>query len=374
MPPENTTKPRRLARQNKLKQVLKPYLPIPLILLALLCAFLTVKAIKEPAQTEQVLHVLSLEQEVSFDYGAHTISSVLYPTPVDLGPQKIYLLHLIDQFKIDLSVKIKAPQDQAVAGTGKVLMRLVAGDYWFKDYLLSPETSFKGRGEFMALELPLVLPYQELLAFGARVSEEAKTGPGTYTVQILPILKAGFDGEGAGPVNEFEPQFNFNLSNLQLVPEGLPKDRYDEINAAADSVQSHSVDKRVMQAVPNKFLVFGVRLPLAAARAVLGTLTFSCGLLAALLTLNNIKTKPLLGEAALIKKRYGGRLAQVQTAGALLGNQIIQMASFQALVNIADEEGKIILYTDTIDGEKRGHTYYLPDGGLTYLYSIKNEV
>ncbi|HHW99201.1 MAG TPA: hypothetical protein GX738_06185, partial [Firmicutes bacterium] len=205
---------RKMSKNRRILRMILLFLPIPLALLATASLVFAVQAITAPLEIEQVVATQVLEQEVSFDYSAIPRISTLYPTREPLGRQKTYLVNLLDQFTVHIRGRVKAPYGVQVEGSHQVVMRVEADNLWSKDYVLNPETSFSGADEFMALDLPLVLPLRELLDFGAEVAKEAQTGSSAYKITLLPYLKAQTVGESPALANEFGPSFAFELSNL----------------------------------------------------------------------------------------------------------------------------------------------------------------
>lgn len=371
MPDKTTNKSRILDRQQTTYSKVLRLLPIPLGLLALLCLFLAGSAILAPLEIEEVATTQVLEQEVTFDYTAIPRLSTLYPNANPLGKQPAYLVNLIDQFQVNIQCHIGAPEGTEVQGTHQVTMRLDAGGLWTKDYVLSREQPFSGSGSFTAFDLPLAIPFRELLAFGAQVSKEAETGPGVYKFTIIPKIAAEAASDTTLLVNDFAPSFAFELSNILLTPKGLPKDRYmEDANAAQDLLQTNLVSQPIMQIVPNQFPLFGRQLTIPAARVL-----FICAALVlfyavGMLITFNYKRRPQLTEAEKIQKRYSNKLVDVKYGSPGRGTQQLQLGSFQALLTIADESEKPILHATNVDGIENGHLYYLIDDSITYSYFL----
>lgn len=358
---------RKMSKNRRILRMILLFLPIPLALLATASLVFAVQAITAPLEIEQVVATQVLEQEVSFDYSAIPRISTLYPTREPLGRQKTYLVNLLDQFTVHIRGRVKAPYGVQVEGSHQVVMRVEADNLWSKDYVLNPETSFSGADEFMALDLPLVLPLRELLDFGAEVAKEAQTGSSAYKITLLPYLKAQTVGESPALANEFGPSFAFELSNLILIPRGVPQERYyEEYDSTQDLVQSHAVSQPVTELQPNAFL----GLPIPAARVLFVCLTLLSSYLALWLLVRNSKNRVRLSEAEIIQKRYGTRIIEVQAGSLPVGKQRLQLGNFQALLALADEREKSILYTNHVDGVASSHTYYLIDGDLVYTYII----
>lgn len=347
------------------------YLPLPLGLAALLFLVLAYRAISAPLEIEQVVAQETLAQEVSFDYSAIPKVSSLYPTATALGRQPTYLVNLTDRFDIKVQGKVTAAAGQQIEGTHEVIMRLQAGELWTKDYVLSPKQPFTGSGEFIALDLQTKLPFAELLAFSAQVAEEAKTGPSSFLVSLLPHIQAQVVGDTPGLVNTFAPCFGFELTTLQLTPKGVPRDRYSDANdATQDLVQQQAVSRPIVETVPNQINLLNAQLTVPAAKVLYSCVALMFLYLTCWLGLKNLRRRPQLSEVELINKRHGSRIIEVKHGAFAANQQLLQLGSFQSLLTLADDREKSILHTTDIDGLPSNHIYYLMDEGITYAYCI----
>lgn len=368
MPDKTTNKSRILDRQQSSYSKVLRLLPIPLGLLALLCLVLASRAIFAPLEVEEVATTLVLEQKVAFDYTAIPKVSTLYPSATPLGIQPAYLVNLTDLFKVNIQCNISAPERAEVQGTHQVIMRLDASGLWTKDYVLSREQSFSGSGSFAAFDLPLAIPIRDILAFGAQVSKEAGTVPGLYKLTIIPKIIVEATNDAKILVNDFMPSFSFELSSLQLIPKGLPKDRYmEDADPTQDLLQTNLVSQPITHIVPNQFSLFGGRhLTIPAARVLFICVALVLVYAVIWLIIFNYKRRPQLTEAEKVQKRYSSRLVDVKYGALGVGTQQLQLDSFQALLTIADEREKPILHATNLDGVENGHLYYLVDDNITY--------
>lgn len=376
MPNETANKSRvlerKMSKQRRIMRLVLLLLPIPLALLALTSMVFAIQSIKAPLEIEQVVATQVLEQEVVFDYTATPRISTLYPTRAQLGRQTTYLVNLLDQFTVHIKGQVKAPTDMKLEGAHQVTMRVEAGNVWAKDYVLSPEKPFSGVGEFVALDLSLVLPLRDVMSFGEQVSKEAGVATGVYKLTLFPYMKTKTVGDGPALTNEFMPSFAFELSGPLLTPRGVPPQGsyYEEYDPSQDLVQSHSVSQPIIELVPNSFSVLGRSIPVPTARILSTSVTLLSSCLALFLLVSNNKNRVRLTEAELIKKRYGGRIIEVKAGSLDLGKQRLQSGSFQALLSLADERDRSIFCTGQIDGVPSTNTYYLIDGDIVYFYTM----
>lgn len=346
-----------------------PWGAIPLVLLTLVFAILATNAFAAPLTTQRVVDTQILQQEVCFDYDAVPRRSTLYPEPQNLGRQASYLVKLLDKFTVHITCKIAASPEQQVLGTHLVTMRLQAGNYWTKEYILSPKQTFTGEGNFIALELPVTIPFRDLLAFGETVSKEAEIGVGIYTLSINPVIRAQTQVGERLLQNEHTPSFQFQLTPTLLTPVGLPRDRFsDNSDPERDLIQTQSVSADITETVPGSFSLMGIDMPPQLAGTLSVLLSITALIWSSLLIRPWWQQRRPPSEKELIEKRYGSRLIKVNGDAPTHAGQKVMLTSFKALLTIADEREKSIFHT-CIGKETTTDLYYLIDDGIAYCYS-----
>jgi hypothetical protein len=360
-------------RSEAALQRVKAYLAIPLLIIALVFLVTAVKAFTTPSAIEQVADTVELRQEVAFDYSATTRPSTLYPTVTKLARQSRYLLNLTDTFTVTILANISSGETQEITGTYLVIMKLTADDLWEKEYLLMPETAFQGEGR-VTLELPIDIPFRDLLSFAESVAKEAWISSGSYTLVISPQIAAQTRVGDELLESTFTPWLTFELSSSQLVPKGMLTDRYSsQHDPEQDLVQVNLTSRQQTELVPNSLVILGFPFQPRGAGLVFGLLAAAIIAYAFPLARGALTKRAPLAEHERIANRYGKRLIEVNSASINLGVRSIPLKRFQALLTIADEREKPVFYAVDSSDEQPTHIYYLMDEGITYYYIIQQD-
>lgn len=321
-------------------------------------AVIAITAVGQADEIEVKIFENNIVQNTVFDYKLDVIPCTLYPAGGTITPEGPVFTNITRSIRLKLTSNLKAEDSVEVDAEKRVLIKIVAEDYWERDYMTCTAEKLNLQGmDICLLDEELNILPGEINNYVKKVEEEIQVRPSKYYLKIKPLLtgKVKYKGEEI-PIDE-SPELSFEIRNGLLLQQGekeyLKESKLERIN-------------RVHQ----DFNLFGVEMPLAAARYLFSLIA----LFGLLILLNEViqlmkRRKSMQTEAQKIDKRYHNRIVDVKNKVSSEKKNLLVLESFKALIRIADErELPILRYKHNIESV----TYYVADGIDLYLYNAKD--
>jgi hypothetical protein len=248
------------------------------------------------------------------------------------------------------SSRLESETPHAVSGTGRLVAELSDESGWKRTFELQEPADFEG-DSFVATGTLRLDRIRTLVK-----DVEALTGVerDSYTLTLAP--QVDFHGTLAGSELEdsFSPRLAFRLDARELRLEPGLAQRLEP--ARTGSVATAARERQT-------FSFLGLSLGVAAAR--LAALSGALVLLAAALAVALLHFRALRkDEPTRIRARYGAWLVQVAGASSRIGGAVVDMATMDGLVQLAERSDRMILHEE----HEGAHLYLLEDDGVLYRY------
>jgi signal peptidase len=311
---------------------------------------LTAVAFTQP-QERRVEQPVPYELQGAFSYSAAAPAGPVYEDGrVDTGEP--VFLRLAPEAVVRFSARLESEVPHAVRGTGTLVAELSDESGWTRTFELQEAANFSG-DSFTASG---TLRVGRIRALVEDVESLTGVERPSYTLTLAPHVD--FQGVVAGRRldDEFTPRLVFQLDANQLSLEPGLTQRLQP--ARAGSV------KTVVQK-PRELSLFGVSFPIAAVRwAVLAgaLLLFAAAGALALVHLRAVRRD----EPTRIQARYGPWLVEVAGARSRIGGAVVDMATMEGLVRLAERGNRLILHEE----HEGVHLYLLEDEGVLYRFSV----
>ena len=276
------------------------------------------------------------KQSGALSYSATASPGPVYPDDRAVTGDPLFTRVLSD---VDLSFdySFAAGARHAIAGVASLDAAMSSSTGWHTVLALAPPVSFRGDHAVITATLEL----GPLLALMRRV--QADTGVnGAYTLTLVPRVAVNGQLDAAALHTVFAPHIQFSVSEFELEPAAASAAASSAPGAASQFAPSTAGSLAGVHSQAGR-LSFGVaRLPVTRAReialggiAVLALLLLACAAL----------TKPTAeDEVAAILARYGPLIVPVSRVWQLPGVAVIDVASMDALVRVAEHYDRSILH------------------------------
>ncbi len=280
----------------------------------------------------------------SFSYAAGVPKSTVYPTGrVETGDAAF--VKLVHRVNVAFDYRLDSSLPSNVRGGIGLDARIEDGSGWSRVVPIAHLKPFDGG----AARTEGVLDLARLEAMGARLRDLTGSGITSFVVTLQPRVDvAGYVG-GAVVDKTFAPELKFNLDEVSL--------RLDGSDGTSPELTPR-LEGTVTTAQPGRVGLGPLSLPVSGTRAfaALGVVVTLLLLLGAAVLLARSGSR---SEEDRITARYGNRIVRAATS-VPEGRWITDVASIDALVQVAEHYDRVILQTD--DGST---TTYLVDDGVT---------
>jgi signal peptidase I len=330
---------------------------IALAAAAAMCLGLAVISFAQPAaRTAEAL--IPYEHSGAFSYSVKAPAGPVYAGRTVRTGQPVFL-RLVDRLPLRYSYSIESGAVTRVRGTARLTAELTDESGWRRVVPLGPETTFAGSSSSARGTIDLRRVWILLRQV------QAATGLKQESYGLTLVANVAVRGMVAGQrfADSFAQRVQFRLDSLslQLVSDVAPAGRAGLFRSErGESVQ-------VTQRAATAITVLGRSIPVTTARR-LSAAAGGAWLLAALAALLFLRAP--VHEPARIRSRYGSMLVALAGGGAQVREPIVDVATIDALVRVAESAGRLILH-----GEADGaHTYVVDDDGPVYRYrAYENE-
>ena len=344
---------------NKKMLYNKKMFVIPLVLLLGLGIFSIITWLKPThITTEKVEN--SVQFETNYSYQAKYEENILYPNGEVVEAGNIIIRNFVEELPVTISSTVNSVSPVAVNGTHEVKIVLQADKLWTREFPLEEKQSFKLEGKNINLldSSVFYIDYKELEDFIQEVEDEVSISPQMYTMMIQPNIE--------GTIT-----YNGKTENFQL-NDPLTFQRYfEELVLASDTEFSTPLTSTSKYTVVNTLSILGMELPILMLRifstVLAGLLLLAVGYLYKDALRN--KTTKIQLESEKISQKYKKRLVPIAQKKYKNEESILQLRSFESVVQIADAKDlQIFHYNDPHDSSK---LYFVIDEGYIYQYKLE---
>jgi len=329
--------------------------------LLLIFAVLTIISICRPIQIEQVYYENTIRHKTSYEYKVDVKPSSLYPNGGVITPEGKMFTRITKGFRVNPSSVIIAEEPISVKGSYSIFLKLVAEDYWEKDYnILKSNTPFELNGTNNAfITGEVYIPIDDLFEYIEKLEEELGVAPNQYLLKVQPVVEGTITAnKDVMPIDPI-PEMTFSLNSREIVLLG-EKDFEKEIPVKKSEVSMAD------------FNILGVTVPLTAARITFLLISLCILIYLSIPIMSVMKhTRDEMPESNIIDRKYRKRLIYLKDKVDLAVEHILSLDDFGSLIRIADEkELPILRYEDPVSNI----VYYVVDGQCVYSYQPQSIV
>lgn len=359
---------RQLARTHRRPFPGPPRVPIG-FQVALLClatasmcfVALTAFSFRQPQTTEAADSRYQYTQAADFSYIVHSDPSILDESGVigpitseladgtESGSPAIIFTKLAHSIDLDIDYRFGSSVPPAMSGTMKVNLVVAAVNGWTKSIELQPDVAFDGSSATTHVTVDL----DDIRALIQRIYEQTGFLGNAHTLSVIPVVDVTGSVGGEAVQTSYAPAFVFNMDDSTITPD-------TELTMSTDGNARGTVTRQ------NAFHLLGLSMPvrmaqiLAASGAGLSVILTAIAACVVFLGIGR-------GPAGMAMARYGSMIIEVQHAPVNADAPRVDVASMGDLARLASREGRVIFYENV---EGREHRYFVPDGGVSYQYSV----
>jgi len=305
---------------------------------------------------QMVASSLPYDQRGGFTYSAVAPDGLYDGRAVTTGDP--IFLKLTQTLDVGFQYELATESPHATTGTYRLLAEVSDSSGWKRTIELVPETLFSGDRLTVAATIDLG-QVQGLLD-----TMEAQTGlrRNSYGVAVLPNVRLSGTIAGQEVQDTFSLPLSFTLDQVQgiLIPPQTPLPG-QQVRDPFRPTATGSLE--VSQQEPNQLSLLVVPLDVTVARllSVIGGALSLVGLLA--LVLLGLRARNA-DEPSRIRAHYGYWLIPVRDAGPKARNGVVDVATMESLVRLAEHYDAMILHEES--GEL--HAYLVQAGEVMYRY------
>jgi signal peptidase I len=336
-------------------------LAIPFLILALL-AFTR-------SPTKPYSYTVPYRQSGRLSYSAEAPSGPTYPDGQAVTGDPLFA-HVLNAVDFSFAYRLHAAGRRSLSGSASLEATVVSSDGWHTTLQLSPPTRFHGSRAYVTGTLDLT----SLLALVHSV-ETATKASGTYTLTLLPRVRARGRIDAVPVHTTFAPKVQFSLTSIEVQPAVAgggsltttsPSGEDTALSMFSPSAPGSATGTHSQPAS----LSLGLgQLSVASARTLArdALVIVVCAVLAALACLRLAlgRSQPR-DESASIRARYGRMIVPVARVWQLPGVPVIDVEDMDALAQIAEHYGRSILHEVAEDGE----AFWVTDESGQFRYAV----
>ena len=312
------------------------------------------KAMMSPLRVSSRRPVFDFKQRASIDYKVNLLPSPLYDQP-SLGAGVAYFTGLTKNVEIHFRYTIETNPPVDIECSSSVVGTLRIYDtpskdavvLWSRQYDLLPQVKASSMGRKVQLDRPLVIDLKQYSQIVDKIYELTEVKPARADITLEWNVQAKTP-EGI-PVSE-------PLMSSLVVPVAA---KYFTIggNPSAEGNGTFTVaDEKLNTAALTERKIWGIALGVSLA-VLLGTLLVPVG-----------EAQKQAKALRNLLGKFGSRIARSRTA-EMYGRDVVDLASAEDLLRVADELGKPVIYVPA-DFSGRPHVFYVLDGDTRYQYSV----
>ncbi len=336
-------------------------LAMPFLMLALL-AFTR-------SPTKPYSYTVPYRQSGRLSYAAEAPSGPTYPDGQAVTGDPLFA-HVLNAVDFSFAYRLHAAGRRSLIGSASLEATVVSSDGWHTTLQLAPPTRFHGSRALVAGTLDLT----SLLALLHSV-ETATKANGTYTLTVLPRVRASGRIDSVPVHTTFAPKVQFSLTPVEAQPVlaggGSITTTSPSGEDTALSMFSPSAPGSVTgtHSRPASLSLGLGQLSVASARTLArdALVIVVCAVLAALACLRLAlgRSQPR-DESASIRARYGRMIVPVARVWQLPGVPVIDVEDMEALAQIAEHYDRSILHEVAEDGD----AFWVTDESGQFRYAV----
>jgi signal peptidase I len=348
-------------------------------LLGLFLALLAVSAVTAMASyraptLQTTTTQLKFQSQGQFNYTAPISgpASIVYDGSVLLTGQPIYV-HLIPSVTYRFDLTFVSSQAHNVVGTIRLVGVVADVNGFRKSIDLTPPTPFEGDTATITTTIELA-PMMGLLQ---QIEGASGSVARYYTAAIVADVHIRGSIDGLALTQDFEPRVVMRILLPDQIYVETPETRIlDKLpglaTATGDIVQQdayHSVkDGSVAKAISsdNEFSIWRFTIPVRRLRTV-SIMGGALGVLGGIVLVFLMALGMRRSESRRIFARYGGGMVSVSDVQLATNTHLVNVATFDELVRLAEQYGRPILWHD----EGGPDTYYVQEGGTVYRHHLR---
>ena len=340
-------------RKSGSRRSLRTVLLVLAGILLLASGVMFARAMMVPVRVSARKPMFDYDQRASIDYKVNLLPNTLYDQ-LSLGPGSAYFTNLVKNievrfaYSLDTTPSVDVECTYSVSGTLRVY-DTVAKDavvLWSKRYDLVPQAKASSAGGKLRLDKALVLDLAQYNPIVDKIYQLTEVKPARAAITLEWVVQPKTP-EGI-PVSE-------PVTATLVVPVAA---KYFTIGGeptasgkGSFTVSDQTVNTKAIALRRNWGIALGVCLAL-----------FVVGLL---VPAGDAEKQAKVLRALLTK--FGSRLAKSRTT-ELSGSEVVDLATADDLLRVADELGKPVIYVPG-DAVGRPHVFYVLDGNTRYQYS-----
>ncbi len=320
-----------------------------LVVLALATFALALFAFTRPL-TRIASHNISYEQHGTFSYSAASPPGIYTTNTVQTG-EPIFR-QLINQIKVTFDYQVDSDKPILLEGTYRLVATIKHDNGWQHALELQPKISFRGNTFSTKGDLDL----SQVQALIDNLEQQTGLQSQQYTLTIGPEIELKGMVAEQEIQDSFSPYLTFILDpfQMQLIEDTLTPSQLDLVPQLKTEANTISI-------LGLEFKIFTIRLI-----AVIGLILSLGGLTGIGLLLYKTEQH---NEEAHIQAQYQALLVTVRNTNWLdPQKQVIEIATIEDLVKIAEREARMILYYP----QNATHQYFVQDSNITYRYQAND--
>jgi signal peptidase I len=262
-------------------------------------------------------------------------------------------LRLVKRLDVDFTYVLRSASPRVQRGTARLVAEVADTSGWRRELILQPRTAFAG--DTITLQGTLHLDDIRTLI---RRFEAAIGASGAYTLTVVPDISAGGMLAGRTLESAFAPRIVFTLDTLRLAP---PPPETGPTPLEPTATRSLALTQQAASTIALRWF----RIPVALDRKIAPPVAGVC-LLALLASGLLLLRGRRAAEPARIRARYGRMLVPVVGSERGDYSEVVEVATFETLVQLAERYDRVILH----EQNDLGDTYRVADDGVLYVYVV----
>jgi len=313
-----------------------------------------------PVERVEFVELYQCVHTGTFHYQVRVKPSVLYGNRSVIGPGETIYVSLARVIDVAFRYGLNSTLPCSVSGRYSAYMDVELPEEWRRRFALAADVPFGSDGFTFHHSLNVT----EVQGLISRIEREIGMEALSYNVWVaLDIQVSGVVG-GYPIQDRFEPRLKITLTKSKIHFEGLE--------------HTKPLVGREMRTVPNTLRLLGLPIHILHLRY----LSYAAiAITASTLTVSAVVSHRGKGPedpAQEIMRRYGRLLIRAAEPPKTAGRPVttVRLETFQDLLKVAQETGKLIIYQKTkpkAPGEKAIHTYYVLDGTTQYTYQLETQ-
>lgn len=300
------------------------------------------------------------KQSGRFSYSAEATPGPTYHSDRAVTGDPLFT-RVLNEVNLHFGYRFTSAVGHSLRGKTTLSATLTSTSGWNTTFPLSGTTYFHGDRATVSATLNLSSLHSLIQSV-----EKTTRVSGSYTLAIMPHVRATGSLDHLPLSTTFSPALEFSVSELEVKPTlgGSSSSATAGASSAFTPSSGGSVPSKRYQPLFLSFKVVQVSVAAARAIALIGIAVVLAGLIA-MLGLLRTRKRPQ-GEAAGIRARYGHMIVPVAHVAQPAGSSVIDVADMEALVRIAEHYDRSILHETAAGAE----AFWVTDESGQFRYTV----